>query len=220
MVIQKDVFWKAGILTLLVFSSGVVLGYILESNRIDEIRAEYRTIEKQWADAEIQSSYYDLFNTTFCNEAIEENLAFADRVYKEGLKIERYEENNKLTEDLLYDKERYILLKLKFWLNSVHLKERCKTNYVNLLYFYAQEPSLVQKGEQGSQAIILKNLKEKYGSELMLIPLPIDLNIATINILKEAYNIDYVPTILINEKIKLDGVQSIEEIEKVMKDGL
>ena len=54
----------------------------------------------------------------------------------------------------------------------------------------------------------------------MLIPLPIDLNIATINILKETYSINDVPTLLINEKIKLDGVQSIEEIEKVIKDGL
>ena len=54
----------------------------------------------------------------------------------------------------------------------------------------------------------------------MLIPLPIDLNIATINILKEAYDINDVPTLLINEKVKLDGVKSIEEIEDVIKNEL
>ena len=136
------------------------------------------------------------------------------------IKLEKYEGGNKITKEILYDKERYVLLKLEFWINSVYLKEKCRTNYTNLIYFYAQEPSLEQKGEQETQAVILKDLKDKYGQELMLIPLPIDLNIATINILKETYSINDVPTLLINEKIKLDGVQSIEEIEKVIKDGL
>jgi predicted DsbA family dithiol-disulfide isomerase len=54
----------------------------------------------------------------------------------------------------------------------------------------------------------------------MLIPLPIDINIATINILKENYNISDVPTLLINEKIKLTGVYNIKEIEKEMKNAM
>ncbi len=220
MVMQKDVFWKAGIFTLIVFISGVFLGYFLESSRVDEIRNEYRNIEKQWADAKIQSSFYQLMTPSFCKESIKENLNFADRVYREGIKLEQYEQGNRITKEILYDKERYVLLKLEFWINSVYLKEKCQTNYTNLIYFYAQNPNLEQKGEQDAQSLILKDLKDKQGAELMLIPLPIDLNIATINILKEAYNIDDVPTLLINERTKLDGVQSIEEIEKVIQDGL
>ena len=220
MVMQKEVFWKAGVFTLIVFVSGVLLGYFLESNRVEEIRAEYRNVEKQWADAKIQSSFYQLMTPSFCDESIEENLNFADRVYRGGLKLEKYEQSNRITKEILYDKERYVLLKLEFWINSVYLKEKCKTNYTNLIYFYAQNPSLEQKGEQDSQSLILRDLKDKYGSELMLIPLPIDLNIATINILKEAYDIKDVPALLINEKIKLDGVQSIAEIEKVIEDGM
>lgn len=217
---QKDVFWKAGLFTLVVFISGVLLGYFLESNRVDEIREEYRNVETQWADAKIQSSFYQLMTPSFCEESIKENLNFADRVYREGLKLEEYEQSNRITKEILYDKERYVLLKLEFWINSVYLKDKCKTNYTNLIYFYAQNPSLEQKGEQDSQALILKDLKNKHGAELMLIPLPIDLNIATISILRDAYNIDDVPALLINEKIKLDGVQSIEEIENVIKDGM
>ena len=217
---QKDVFWKAGLFTLVVFMSGVLLGYLIESYRVDEIRNEYRTIEKDWADAKIQSRFYDLMEPSFCNESIKENLNFADRVYNEGLKLERFEKNSRLTNEILYDKERYVLLKLDFWLNSVFLKDKCKTNYTNLIYFYAQEPNLVQKAGQDAQSLILKDLKDKYGQDLMLIPVPIDLDIATINILKDAYNIDEIPSLLINEKIKLTGVNSIEEIEKAIKNGL
>ena len=87
MVMQKDVFWKAGIFTLIVFISGVLLGYFLESSRIDDIRDEYRGVERQWADVKIQSSFYRLVGSEFCSESINENLAFADRVYEERLKL-------------------------------------------------------------------------------------------------------------------------------------
>jgi len=220
MVMQKDIFWKAGIFTLVVFISGVLLGYFLESNRINEIRREYRDIEKEWADAKIQSTFYQLMKPDFCEQAIKENLNFADRVYREGLKLEKYEKANRITDEILYDKEKYVLLKLEFWLNSVYLKEKCKTNYTNLIYFYVQNPDLVQKAAQDTQAKILKELKDKYGSDLMLIPLPIDLDIATINILKDVYNINNVPAILINEKNKLTGVNSVEEIEMEIKNAV
>lgn len=220
MVVQKDVFWKAGLFTLVVFMCGVLLGYFLESSRINEIRQDYNTIEKEWADAKLQTTFYQLMTPSFCEESIKGNLDFADRVYKEGLKLEKYEKSNRITNEILYDKERYVLLKLEFWLNSVYLKEKCKTSYTNLIYFYAQEPTLKQRAAQDTQADILKDLKDKYGAELMLIPVPIDINIATINILKEAYNIKEAPTLLINEKIKLGGVNSIETIEKAIKNGV
>ena len=217
---QKDVFWKAGIFTLIVFISGVLLGYFLESSRIDDIRDEYRGVERQWADVKIQSSFYRLVGSEFCSESINENLAFADRVYEEGLKLEKYEESNKLSKEILYEKEKYVLLKLEFWLNSVYLKEKCSSDYTNLIYFYAQNPSLRQKAEQETQSLILKDLKDKYGSKLMLIPLPIHLDITTINILKENYEVDDVPAILINEKVKLTGVYSIEQIEEEIKNAV
>ena len=217
---QKDMFWKAGIVTLVIFISGVLLGYILENNRINEVRQDYRDLEKQWADAKIQSTFYQLMTPSFCNESIKENLNFADRVYDEGLKLEKFEDKNIISDEILYDKERYVLLKLEFWLNSVYLKNKCNTNYTNLIYFYAQNPTLTQKAAQNTQSLILKDLKDKHGQEIMLIPLPIDLDIATINILKDKYKITDVPTILINEKIKLDGVNSIEAIENTIKNGM
>ena len=217
---QKEVFWIAGILTLVVFISGVMLGYFLENSRVNEIRQEYNTIEKEWADAKILSTFYQLMTPSFCDVAINENLNFADRVYKEGLKLENYEKSNRITNEILYDKERYVLLKLEFWLNSVYLKDKCNTNYTNLIYFYAQKPTIQQRAEQDTQSKILKDLKNKNGQDLMLIPLPIDIDIATINILKESYKINMVPSLLLNEKIKLEGVTKLEEIEKVMENGL
>ena len=50
----------------------------------------------------------------------------------------------------------------------------------------------------------------------MLIPLPIDMNISMINIFRDQFQINIVPTILINEKIKLEDIKSYEEIDKII----
>ena len=51
----------------------------------------------------------------------------------------------------------------------------------------------------------------------MLIPLPIDMDISMINIMKGTYDISKTPTILINEKIKVEGLQSFDELEALIK---
>ncbi len=220
MKIQKDVFWKAGVLTAIVFILGVFLGYYIESGRLSEIKEEYKKIEIQWADAKLQTIYYQTLSPDLCTAAIEENLKFGDKVYEEGLKLEKYEKSNKLTsEEFLLDKKRYSLLKVEFWLNSIFLKEKCKADYINLIYFYASKPTQDQKIQQNTISKILKDLKDKQREKLMLIPLPIDLDISVINVIKKSYNITYSPTVLINEEIKLESVKTIEEIEKAIKDA-
>lgn len=214
MVIQKDVFWKAAVITLIVFSLGIFLGYSLEGHRWSEIQKEYKNVEIEWQEARLQSAYYQLLSPEFCEASIKENLKFSDKVYEQGLILEKYENANRLTEEMKYEKLRYALLKLEFWLNSVLLKQKCETDYSNLLYFYSDQPSIKEKAAQDSQSIILKNLKHKYASRIMLIPLPLDMDIATINIIKQTYNIQKAPSILIDEKIKLEGIQSLENLEQ------
>lgn len=213
---QKKVFWKAAVLTLIIFLLGVLLGYYLEKERISEIEEQYKNVEIEWADAKLQTLYYQLMSPLFCESAIKENLEFADRSYKEGLKLEEYEESNKIMSKMFYEKKRYVLLKLEFWINSILLQEKCNAKYTNLVYFYKNEPNINEKSEQETQSRILNNLKTKYGPQLMLIPLPLDMNLTMVNVFRDTYNITSVPSILINEKIKLEGIHDIEELEKMI----
>jgi len=216
MVRYGDLFWKALVLTVVVFLLGVFLGYSLEKNRIKDIQTESQKIDLKWDDARLQSLYYQNLEPRFCNSAIEENLNFADKAYQEGLKIEEYEQATFLTNDLVLEKKKYSLLKVEFWLNSIVLRERCKADYINLVYFFENNPNIDIEAKQESQSEILKELKDKYGKKLMLIPLPIDEDISMINIMVTTYNISSVPTILINEKRKLEGLQSLEDLDAVI----
>lgn len=219
MVVQKDVFWKAGIITAIVFILGILLGSSLESSRTTEIMEEYQRVEVEWADLKLQSNYFQVLNPKYCDTAIKENLNFADRVYQEGLKIQRYEEANNLKDEdeLLYEKQRYTLFKIEFWLNSINLKEKCDADYINVVYFYNNKPSLMEQSKQDTLSIILNELKQKYAEKIMLIPVPLDLNINTVDVIKSVYNIQKSPTVLIAEKIKLEDVKTMEEIENELR---
>ena len=212
-----DLFWKALVLTVVVFLLGVLLGFALERNRVGNIEKEFQKIDLQWNDAKLQTLYYQNLEPRFCDSAIKENLGFAGKVYEEGLKIEEYDRASFLTSDLELEKKKYALLKVEFWLNSIVLKKKCKANYVNLVYFFANNPEFGVEAEQATQAEILRDLKENYGKDLMLIPLPIDMDISMINIMKETYDITKTPTLLINEKIKLEGLQNFEGLSDLIE---
>lgn len=209
--VQTSVFWKAGILTIIIFGLGILLGYTLESGRISEIESEFKQVEIEWADAKLQSLYYQTLEFDLCEAAIDENLKFADKVYQQGLKLERYEESNKMDQRIKLEHQRYSLLKTEFLLNSILLKNKCFADYVNLIYFYKKEPNLQEKSSQRVQSVILTEIKEILGPKVMLIPLATDLDISIINILTKSYNITIAPTLII-ENQKFEGIQSQEEI--------
>jgi len=217
MVKQFDAFWKAFAISAAVFMTGIYVGVLLDSGRVDEVRAEYTGMDIQTSDARLQSLYYQTFKNTsnFCGPAINENLAFSDKVYREGLKIDQYEKVNKFAPALIGEKRRYVLLKLQFWLNAIELKKTCNASYVNVVYLYSHYNATVQEQVQST---VLMDLKNQYGPEMMLIPLPLDLNITTIEIIKKQYGIKTSPTILIDEKIKLEGLQTKDFLnEKILE---
>ncbi len=200
-------------LTLVIFITGIIVGFWIDDQRVEQIRSEYKEMEISTNDARMQALYYQVFrnSSNFCGPAIDENLRFADKVYAEGLKIEQYERVNKLTPSLIIDKRRYVLLKLQFWLNCIELKRTCDANYTNVVYFYSHYNTTVE--EQVESAALL-DFKNECGRNIMLIPLPVDMNITTVDILKEQYSINATPTLLIDERDVVEGFVSVADLRE------
>ena len=219
MVKQFDAFWKAFFITSAIFLLGIYAGVWLDSGRVEEVRQENANMDIQTSDARIQSLYYQTFgnSTNFCGPAIDGNLVFADKVYQEGLRIDEYERVNKFAPSLIRDKTRYVLLKLQFWLNCIDIKRSCNAKYVNVVYFYSHYNTTVQENVQSA---VLLDLKDQLGADMMLIPLPTDLNITSIDMIKKQYGITTTPTILIDEKIKLEGLQEKKALSDIISNEL
>jgi len=216
MINQKNFFLYALILTLIVFNLGIFMGYMLENSRVSKINALSIDSELELLDQMTQKNAINLLDLG-CESLIEENVKFGDKVFKEAQQIAKYEEANKLGTEIITQHKRFDLLRSLFWMNSIEIKQKCNSDYHNVIYFYKyNDPSIEQKSKQTFFSNILSQIKENEGSNMMLIPLSADNNITSINLLIKKYNITELPTILIDEKIKITEVNDSSEIEKYL----
>lgn len=218
MVIQADVFWKAAVITAVILIIGIQIGVWMEGSRIDEIRDLLTETEIQFNDARMQTLYIDKLSFSdgnFCENAVKANLKFNQDIYQEGLKIEKAETVNRFTPYIFNEKRRYALLQLQFWMNALNIKEECSTNYTTVLYVYTYDTKNDRQLEidQKLQSAILLDLKEKCGNEVMLSPIPKDVNLTTVDMLVNNFGITKTPAVILNKNVTLQGLQKLEDLE-------
>ncbi|GBE20528.1 MAG TPA: hypothetical protein ENG87_00120 [Candidatus Pacearchaeota archaeon] len=216
MISQKHVFWEALIITICVFGIGILLGVWVENARTDKIAEMYVSSELEMLDVRLQTSILDMGDIN-CDNVVKENLEFADRIYFEAITLSKYENSNELTDDIVLQHKKYDLLRTQLWLNSIKIKERCNPDYVNIVYFYEYiDPSLDKKSRQGVFSKVLEDVKDVKNEEVILIPIAADLNIVSLELLKSRYGIDELPTILIDENVKITNLNSPDEILSIL----
>ena len=212
---MKNLFTKTAVITVIVFLLGMYFGIVFDSMRVEEVKGRITEIDNLWNDVRLMQSYIEKFsNTTYCDFLLDENLRVGDKIYEEGLKVEEYEKTNRFSSLFILEKKRYALLDLQFWINTIELKKSCNGNYSTVVYFYSQYD---KTPEQVFQDRVLWELKQKCGPKIIYITFPSDIDISTIEMIKTIYNIEKIPSILINESILLETPTTMREMEEYIK---
>lgn len=212
----KNVFWEALFLTVVVFFFGLLIGYAIEGNRLDDINVYYAQSELSLMDILALNSLIDMENSS-CNELITSNLKFADRIYEEARTLEKFEGAGKLSDNLKLAHKKYDLLRTFLWVNAMKVKRECIENFSVVVYLYEQETEdLAQKATQNVWSKILFDLKQKEGAKIVLIPIAVDSGLASLNSLINKYEISSFPVVIINENVLMD-LKSVEELERYLK---
>lgn len=213
---QKINFLYALIATIIIFNLGIFFGYQLEASRTDKIENWYLESEIELLDQRLQKDAFEIMDLD-CDLMIEENIKFADRIFQEALMIQRYEDANKISSEIVSQHKRYDLLRTLFWINSMRIKEKCGSDYHNVVYFYQyQDKSVEQRAKQDFFSNLLVQVKEQKGSDVMLIPIAADNELASITLLLEKYGLEEFPVIFIDEKVAITDLQDIEDIMKYL----
>jgi hypothetical protein len=214
---QKNVFWQAFILSAAIFIIGIFLGFILENWRSNQINALFQQSELDFLDVRLQSDIYS--SSLDCTNAIQENTAFADRIYGEAQLLDRYESASRISDSIIIQHKKYDLLRAMLWSNSIKIKQTCKADFHDIVYLYKYNDKTIET--QAKQAVfsrLLLEVKQDYGSNIILIPLSGDNNLTSIKLLMDKYNIteSELPVILIDEKAKITQVSTKEEIAQFL----
>ena len=209
---KKHVFWQALFLTVMFFFLGMVLGIYFEQMRADKTNVLFYNSENSLYDSFALAQLLDKPFVS-CEDLVNANINFADRIYIEARELENYDSSNKLTDSLKSIHKKYDLLRTLLWMNVISVKEKCDSvDTVVYLYNYEEE-DIELKSRQVVWGRILNDLKEKEGSEIILIPIAVDQGVESLNYLLKTYGVRDFPAVLINEETAVYEHETVEELE-------
>lgn len=210
---KKRVFWEALFLTIVIFIFGMLIGISFESNKVEQIRQYYSYSEASIMDVFASNNLIDL-NSANCSVLENSNFEFADRIYNEAVLLERYENSGKITDGMILEHKKYDLLRTLLWINEMKTSEKCGRNYSVVVYLYEYQPEdLAQKATQNVWSKILVDLKNKYGHDVLLIPIAIDSDLVSLNSLIDKYEIENYPVLIIDNNEIVEKLSSVDDLD-------
>jgi hypothetical protein len=212
----KNVFWQALFLTVVVFFFGLLIGYAIESGRVQGVNEYYLQSEISLMDIFALNNFAVMENAS-CDVLIKSNLEFADKVYVEAKILDKYEGAGRLSENIKLVHKKYDLLRIFLWMNAIKAREVCEGNFISVIYLYEREiDDLAQKATQAVWSRILLDFKEKRGDELVLIPIAVDSELSSLDAMTENYEIKKYPIVILNDVV-IHDLKSVEELEVYLK---
>jgi len=101
-------------------------------------------------------------------------------------------------------------MNLQLWLYFRDLREKCNHNVTTILFFYTSQQKCDDCVAEG---IVLSRIKKQDPEKYMIFALDKDSKLGIVSTLLSYFNVTQVPTMIINEKVKLEGFYSEEELK-------
>ena len=216
--VRLHIYLKAALLTFLVFISGVVIGWYLDETRVSFVKSKIDELEISFSNLALEEEFYRSIATnknTICNIYISKANDLALQAGKLGSYLESFREISKFSlHNIEILKDKYFILNLKLWLYMRKLREDCNYNTTTILFFYT---SMERCEDCAAQGIVLDQLKKSDPEKYMIFAIDVDSKLGIVNTLKVYFNVTKVPTLIINEKQKIEGFISRQELEKLTK---
>ncbi len=212
----KHAFWQALVFAVIVFGAGLMLGFFLEDARVNTVQEILLNAELNLLDEQLRTGAIENFDIG-CSEAIDSTYQFADRIFQEAVQLEEYDSASKFQDTLKILHKKYDLLRLMVWTDAVRLKDDCDADFHTLVYLYEYDVDKVSKrAVQISLGKVLIDLKKTHGEEILLIPIAGNLDLESINLVKEKFGIVELPVVIVDEKEVIEGLISVSELEEVV----
>lgn len=197
--------------SLSIFLLGFFLGEIVYSIRSAEMIKKFYDLRLKLLGYNLE---LELFKENECNEEVLEEISKVKADI--GRRVDQLERiKGKKNKEVLELKEEYMLytyLNYKFVRDFV---ERCKINKTLILFFYSNDPKYLKASEE--QGFVLDYLYYKLNKTILIFGFDLSIQNPLLRGLVKKYEIKTLPTLIINEKIKIEGFRNAEELEKILK---
>lgn len=199
----------AFLLTIIIFSGGVLLGLFLENARLQDTKQITLQDKVNLRSLQLQQSYIKSGSAdcSSLNQLLENNI---DELGQKMALIMDYEKNAFFSqEEFNLELRDYFLTEIQFLLLSREIDQKCQKGNVKIIYFYSED-------ETDTQGDILDYIKKIFGSKVLVF----SLNSAfaqepMISLLLNSYKIDLFPAVVIEERV-FQGHTPLETLKKAV----
>jgi hypothetical protein len=215
--IDKKTFLLAAFITLLIFISVYALNLFLNMEREETILKRMDEITEEFDEMRAISSLMQVFGENVTCLALKSELAYLDpKIWKLGNKIDAYREvTREYWNDPFYikQKKRFNRQEIIYLSMLKEMKKKCKEmNQTIILFFYKKAEECK---ECDAQSFVLTNINRKIDPEIAIFSFDCSLNLSSVNVLVNFYNIVEFPCTVVEDK-KYCGLHNREEIEKIL----
>ncbi len=211
---SKHAFWQALVFAVIIFSVGMLLGFYLEIGQSQSIYSDLVGSELNILDEQVRQRII-VDNNVSCSLGKDSLFSFADKIYDEAVDLEEIDGTGRLT-DLTLLHKRYDLLRVSLLLEAEKLKERCAQDFQIVTYLYYYNSDDVQiSSRQNYFSRLLFDLKKKYPDKVILIPIAVDTDVASVNLLVESLGATEFPAIRVNDGTLVTDLISLSNLENL-----
>lgn len=221
--LDRGLLLSALFISFLIFIAGIAVGYTLNKEKITEVETDMKNIVKDIQNFQLQFLFFDVLDEKATCPLMEETLnQINDKSYKIGSRLTSYGSETEIQDEGEYVelKEEYSRILTSYWLLALKLKQACKFNSSTILFFISKECNRDTNNMCDNQAFVLNYLKERLEENLLVFTLDIDMKEPSVKILQRYYEVERLPTLVINEKV-YEGFQDLETMKGILcNDGL
>jgi hypothetical protein len=199
---------------VLIFSLAMILNYGMDYFRVNSIIDTIREQEIGYESYLAEEEFIEAFGGEKC-EAMQRNIEFLKQEIKEvGVELSNYGTISFFKKrDYEYLQRKYFLLELKFLASIENLNRECGNPYIPILFFYA-----VNNDESERQSYILSEISDIYRQQVVVLSIEKNYeNEPLVKLLLFQHNITKVPTTIISDEIKYEGLVYAREIKQVIE---
>ncbi|MFP4402172.1 MAG: hypothetical protein ACLFPL_02975 [Candidatus Nanoarchaeia archaeon] len=205
------------ILTVIIFSLGVLIGSQVEDFRIDNLENQFREESNKFTQIQAEIDYINFLieseDNISCGTLTDSYLTSVEQLDDSVFRLENYQStatfNQKQYREL---QNQYFNLETRYFILAQSINTICPFSFDTILYFYTDDENCPECEDQG---VYLDHIKNKYQDDVMIFSFDTQGSSNIVTLLRLNYDIDVfeTPTIIINgeEQLGFSSSQTIEE---------
>ncbi|MFB6191444.1 MAG: hypothetical protein ABEJ64_03365 [Candidatus Nanohaloarchaea archaeon] len=212
--IQRYRYLVAALLTVIMFTMGVLVSNFVDDARTSSLQSEIQQDLVEIESKQLQLTYLKSGEVQSC-DVLKAGLNNIVSGYNRRLgNLQQYKEESVLQEQRFKTiRDRYILSGIRYWMFAQDLRQRCDYSPDTVLFF-ANSLDQNDSEQNQRQARQLTLLKKERRSQILIFTIPRNMEDGMVKILERQYNVTESPTLVLNGEEKLVGYHSRSEIRE------